>query len=284
MNLTELVKMRGFDITKKIKLLRHQDPQYDINFLYKHGMLEFYQSIQSKDVLGNCEYILSFLGVEGTKAIFIGAYENVQRSLFDKNINKIPDNFPYMDFFNQSLFHYQLKKISLLEDLVDRLVIEWGKSTRSWYQWLYENKPKQIIEVLPDGYVKDFPGFDEMILNFNDLSKIVKNPDANRVWHTMLSSVAGIYLIVDLTDGNQYVGSAYGELGILGRWRNYVDTHHGGNIKLIELLQNDPDRYKNFQFTILRTLPKSLTQTQVITYENIYKEKLGSRTYGLNRN
>ncbi|MDG0789953.1 hypothetical protein OMP38_03115 [Cohnella ginsengisoli] len=75
MNLNELVRMRNFTLTNKVKLVRHQDPNYDTKLLHKIGMLEFYQSIQSNDVFGNCDYILSFLGEEGRKAIFIGAYQ-----------------------------------------------------------------------------------------------------------------------------------------------------------------------------------------------------------------
>lgn len=284
MNLTELVKMRGFDISGKIKLVRHQDSRYDMNLLHKLGMINFYQSIQSKDVFGNCDYILSFLGEEGTKAIYIGAYEKGASSQFNKNTNKVPNGFPYMEFLEQPLFHYQFKKIELLDDLVNRLVIDWGKSTRSWFQWLNVEKPKKIIEVLPQGYVKEFPGFDDTILSFNELHVIIKNPDANRIWHTMLSSVAGIYLIVDMIDGSQYVGSAYGQDGILGRWTNYVDNRHGGNSRMKDLLEAEPERYNNFQFTVLRTLPKSLTNAQVIAYEQIYKQKLGSRAFGLNGN
>lgn len=284
MNLTELVKMRGLDPSKKIKLVRHQDPNYDTKYLYKNGMLEFYQSIQSKDVFGNCDYILSFLGEEGKKATFIGAYEKISSSTFDKSVHLPPANYPYMDTLEQPLYHYHFNKIPLLDDLIDRLVIDWGKSTRSWFQWLVEDGSKQVIEILPSGYVKEFPGFDELILTYDELSTIVRNRDSNRIWHTMLASVAGIYLIVDLTDGNQYVGSAYGEYGILGRWQSYVDTLHGGNIQLIRLLQDDPLRYKHFQFSILRTLPKSMTSTQVVNHEQLYKKKLGSRDFGLNGN
>ncbi len=62
MNLSELVAMRGFDLSKKIKLVRHQDQNYDTQNLYKLKMLDFYQTLQSNDVFGNCEYILSFFG------------------------------------------------------------------------------------------------------------------------------------------------------------------------------------------------------------------------------
>jgi hypothetical protein len=107
-------------------------------------------------------------------------------------------------------------------------------------------------------------------------------PEANREWHTMLSSVAGVYLIMDTESGKQYVGSAYGKRGILGRWKEYATTGHGGNVLLKKILAQDSKAAKNFQFTILRTLPKTLTNKEVINYENLYKEKLGTRAFGLN--
>lgn len=189
-----------------------------------------------------------------------------------------------MEVLEQPLFHYEIEKIELLNDLTDPLVIDWGASTRTWCQWLRKDNPKRVVEILPAGYVKEFPGFEDVIITFDELQTIVKSPDPNRIWHTMLSSVAGVYLITDMTDGSLYVGSASGKLGIMGRCRSYAETKHGGNIRLMSLLQAEPDRCSNFQYSILRTLPKSLTQTEVVGFEQIYKQKLGSRAFGLNGN
>lgn len=131
MNLTELLKMRRFDTTQKIKLIKHQDPNYDTNYLYKHGMLEFYQSIQSNDVFRDCDYILSFIGDERTKATFIGAYRKIGSGRFDRSTVAVPADFPYMEILEQPLMHYNFERIPLLDDLVDRLVIDWGTSRNS---------------------------------------------------------------------------------------------------------------------------------------------------------
>lgn len=87
----------------------------------------------------------------------------------------------------------------------------------------------------------------------------------------MLSGVAGIYLIVDNKTGMQYVGSAYGKEGILGRWKNYSLNGHGGNKKLEKLLENDFSYVKHFRFTILETLLKTLPSNQVIEREKSIK-------------
>ncbi|WP_339298093.1 hypothetical protein MKY92_25380 [Paenibacillus sp. FSL R5-0623] len=161
--------MRDLDISKSIKLVRHQDPNYDTKYLYKRGMLDFYQSIQSKDVFGNCEYLISFLGYEQSKAIYIGAYKVIGKSTFNKSLANVPPDYPYMEVFEQPLFHYEIEKTDLLNDLVDRLVIDWGSSTRACFQWLKKDNPKRVVEILPAGYVKEFPGFEDVILTFDEL-------------------------------------------------------------------------------------------------------------------
>ena len=94
----------------------------------------------------------------------------------------------------------------------------------------------------------------------------------------------GVYLIVDTTDGKQYVGSAYSDKGILGRWSEYVKSHHGGNKELIRLLEQYPDRYKKFQFSILQIFSKGASDNEIIETESLYKKKLCSIEFGLNDN
>ncbi|MDD3172748.1 MAG: hypothetical protein PHF63_03680 [Herbinix sp.] len=65
-------------------------------------------------------------------------------------------------------------------------------------------------------------------------------------WHTALYYINAIYLIVDRNNGKQYVGSAYGKDGLLGRWAIYVTTGHGNNKLMKEVVCNYPDRYKEF--------------------------------------
>jgi hypothetical protein len=101
----------------------------------------------------------------------------------------------------------------------------------------------------------------------------------------MLAAVAGVYLIVDQRTGKQYVGSASGEGGILSRWTAYASTGHGGNKQLMQPLAVAPGYAREaFTFTILHTLPRSMTRTEVLDYESKYKRKLGSRAFGLNSN
>lgn len=160
-------------------------------------------------------------------------------------------------------------------------MIYWGGSTRSWHQWLAQ---KEIIEILPPGYVREFPGFPQILLTHAELKQILDNPLAHREWHRALGSVAGIYLILDTATGLHYVGSAYGTEGILGRWQAYARTGHGGNRQLRELVEQNPDRVHAWRYSILTTLSQTATRDDILQLEALYKQKLGSRAHGLNSN
>ena len=101
----------------------------------------------------------------------------------------------------------------------------------------------------------------------------------------MLSATKGVYLISDTKTGKQYVGSAYGVDGIWGRWSDYVNTNgHGGNKLLKELVSSDKDYANNFRFSILMLLPSSVTDKEAIEKEQLFKKKLGTYAFGLNKN
>lgn len=106
------------------------------------------------------------------------------------------------------------------------------------------------------------------------LREIVQDPTAYESWHTALSTVNAVYLIVDRENGRKYVGSAYGKGGLLGRWTHYVKSLHGDNKLMKELLCDYPDRYTHFQFSILQLLPKAVTPDEVIQTETLWKKKL----------
>lgn len=178
-------------------------------------------------------------------------------------------------------FWYSLEKLPAFADLEKRVVIDWGTSVRSWDQWI---SPRAVVEILPQGYVREFPGFDEVLMTYQELCEMVAHPASNREWHRALGSVAGIYLITDTHSHRQYVGSAYGANGILGRWKSYAQSGHGGNLLLKNLLTENPQAANAFQFSILRALPTSLTKDEVLANETLYKKKLGSRADGLNAN
>ena len=131
---------------------------------------------------------------------------------------------------------------------------------------------------------KVFSGFEDLILTYDELKEIILNPTVYEAWHTALSSVNAIYLIVDRESGKQYIGSAYGKDGLLGRWSCYVSSLHGHNKRMKELICAYPERYHHFQFSILQILPKTVTDDEVIRTESLYKKKLLTIPFGMNDN
>lgn len=174
-----------------------------------------------------------------------------------------------------------MEEIDILKEYEKRLVIDWGKGTRSWKQRAINEK--EILSIQSKQRVR-FSGYENLVLTYGELKEILEDHLTYADWHTALSSVRAIYLIVDRTDGKQYVGSAYGEGGLLQRWSMYINTKHGHNKKMKELICNYPERYHNFQFSILQICPNTMAEEQIIHLENMYKKKLMTRKFGLNDN
>lgn len=278
LSIVELLKLRGLDTNARVKLVRHQDQRFDVEALRREGYFDVYQSFQSRPIF-RCDYIVSFTGMEQNRARFVGVYR--VRGELTAAEAPIPAPFPRPELVNAHGFYYVLELVHGFEALTDRVVIDWGAGALAWHQWLTD---KEVIQVLPKGYVREFPGYLDFVLTFDELVSIVLHPEANREWHRMLAAVAGVYLIADMATGKQYVGSAYGAAGVLGRWVTYAANGHGGNAQLQARLAAEPEAAKQFRFTLLRTLPSTLTKAEVIQYESLYKRKLGTRAFGLNSN
>ena len=176
---------------------------------------------------------------------------------------------------------FDLEHIDLLEEYENRLVIDWGDSTRQWKQKGSNEKP--VSYILPNEKQK-FPGYESLVLSYGKLKSVIDDSVTYETWRAALSSICAVYLIVDCESGMQYVGSAYGTDGLWGRWSQYVHTQHGGNKELIKLLDEYPTRHYQFQFSILQVLPKSASEKEVLDAEKLYKRKLMTKEHGLNDN
>jgi hypothetical protein len=162
-----------------------------------------------------------------------------------------------------------------LEDLRNRLVIGW-KSPRTWRLNGPTAAGYPVLEIA-DVEPVPFPGFDRLILNHAQLQAVVREY-RYASWRTALSSVVGIYLITDTTDGRQYVGKADGAENIRQRWTAYATNGNGGNVELRNL---DPT---TFRFSLLRVFDPA-TPTRVIDEtESHFKQALDTRKHGLTRN
>ena len=167
------------------------------------------------------------------------------------------------------------------EDLKERVIIRWRNGI-SWHQWI--KNEMEVLEIAPGLHYKRFTDYFDLILDFKELSEIVEYQYSD--WKQVLSAIKGVYLITDQNTGKLYVGSAYGEDGIWGRWCEYVTTNgHGGNKSLKDLVESDKEyALKHFQFSILMLLPKTVTADEAIRKEQLFKRKLGTNSFGLNNN
>lgn len=251
---------------KKVKLVRHKDSRAEYRHVMKdRDALLDYQKEQAKDVFKGCDYIISFVGLERKHSVFIGVFEVKATT------------------YKNGLYYYDLEAVPEFNSLIDRLVIDWGSNAIAWHQW-YDTQAKQVIEILPQGYIGSFPGLLDFVLEYDELKTLINNPDANYEWRHHLSAVNGIYMILDESTGQQYIGSANGKDGIWQRWCDYAANGHGDNKELEALHKADPFHHKHFKFSVLQTLPSNITQREIVKIEALYKQKLGSRAHGLNIN
>lgn len=138
-----------------------------------------------------------------------------------------------------------------------------------------------VSKIIDDTFDDDnFPGYENINLSWYELKRVIEKDS----WRTALENQKGIYLITDIATGKRYVGAAYGKDMLLGRWKSYIDTGHGGNIDLKKL---DFDYIKsNFRYTVLDIF-KSTTDEKIIkNRESHWKNILLTRyeSFGYNKN
>jgi len=137
----------------------------------------------------------------------------------------------------------------------------------------------EVEQILPDTFDNDlFPGYDKVNLSWSDLSRVINKES----WKTALQNQKGVYLIIDSYNGKKYVGSAYGQDMILGRWISYFKNGHGGNINLKNLSFDYIKKY--FRYSILDIYKSNVDDKIIIDRESWWKETLLSRVFGYNQN
>ncbi len=275
---SDILKKVGLD-PSTVKLIRHHMASYSFNQCYKCDMVREYTAHQRTNFSKGYLYWAVFIGESGTYARLYSLYK-VNGATADTP-DTIPDGYPISEQFDGQNMYYDLQYMDLLQEYESKLIIDWGNSARMWHQKGTTEKPIISIE---SSARKPFIGYEKVLLTYNELKEIVENTTDYELWQTALSAINAVYLIVDMETGSPYVGSAYGKDGLLGRWRFYVDSLHGNNKLMKDLICNHPDRYKHFQFSILQILSKSTPDEEIIHAEALWKKKLCSVQFGMNDN
>lgn len=218
-----------------------------------------------------CDQIVSLIHLGGPRWLFAGVFQ----------VLGVRDGAAH----NPNGFTYSTKEIPRLEHLTGRAIVEFNKEFRASYLRGPKYEDSMFLVAIRDSRmtVGDFPGFKSVLLSLVTLRTIVR--DTNPSWHSALSNVGGVYVITDNTTGKQYVGSAYGGVGLWNRWVAYAKTGHGGNAELKTLLaQKGPGHSDNFQFSILEVCDRDSSDEFIIGRESHWKTVLRSREFGLNSN
>ena len=284
LTISKILELAGLDITKRIKLVRHKaenNTQYIDGTLvdgtpyewYRKDIDKFiaYQSEQKEDRFKDVDYIVSFIGEEGTTARLVGVYQVLGYD--EERAERVATG----------KFYYKMKKVTGdIDEYNERVIIDWGKSAISWHQWLNKND-KNVVAIEKKGIDWVCPNYEEIKLPYEQLARIIN--DNIDIWKHKLTACNCIYVISDSKTGKLYVGSTYNLDGIWGRWKEYANTGHGGNVELIKLLGEDPNYAKdNFTWSILQTLPLKINEKEAVRIETLWKDKLGREACKLNKN
>ncbi|MCQ2102759.1 MAG: GIY-YIG nuclease family protein [Fibrobacter sp.] len=175
---------------------------------------------------------------------------------------------------------YKYEPLTEYEKFCGRVIVEYKNCAQNTIRTA-ENMMGhcRVWKILPEIYNDDFfPGYDKVNLSWMDLQRVVQNES----WKTALENQKGVYLIVDKKTGRKYVGSAYGENMLLGRWMCYVKNGHGGNVELKKLGL----KYikENFFYSILEIFKSTVADERILERESWWKNVLLTREFGYNEN
>lgn len=230
---------------------------------------------------------------EKDKGLYNGHFWNSQKKSF--HVGQIAVGFLKLDTDKWLLFDiskitkdlnvfngvgYEYETLQKYEKYFGRLIIKYKNQSQN----LIRNATSvihdcEVYEIIDDTFDDDgFPGYENVDLAWGDLKRVIEKKD----WKTALENQKGVYLITDISTGKRYVGSAYGETMLLGRWKHYVQTGHGGNKDLKEL---SFDYIKNnFRYSILEIYKSTVDDRIILNREHHWMRILltKNKNYGYN--
>ena len=175
---------------------------------------------------------------------------------------------------------YQFEVLPEFEKYFGRLIVRYKNTSQNLVRMASSVIDEcEVEQILSDVFDNDiFPGYENVNLSWDELARVIEKES----WKTALQNQKGVYLVTDANNGKMYIGSAYGENMILGRWQSYVRTGHGGNIGLKPL--DFEYIKKNFRYSILDIYKSTVDDQVIIDRESWWKEVLQSRKFGYNEN
>jgi hypothetical protein len=290
MDLNDLLLAKGID-PKNVIVFRHRPNEPELNKVFpllaadRPDLFNAYQQTHSEKVeraLLSTKFVASFIRHGSAKALFIGLYaigktkRLTQAKFWQVRANAELKKLGMRAFVTgkrSSCLWFDLKLRDFYCDWKGKLIVDWPPPERSWWRRAHRNQ-MTIHAILEDSALDTtMKTWDELDFTWNQLDILPKR------WQSKLAEWRGIYYIFDTSDAKGYVGAAYGSENLLGRWRKYAASGHGGN-RLLR--KRDPH---NFRFTILQRVAPDMEVNEVQRLESNWKERLHSRQpYGLNDN
>ena len=167
---------------------------------------------------------------------------------------------------------FDLEPLAHYAEWIGRLTINWPMPYQQWYRWA-ANGHFSIESIDPESrFVRGMPDWKDLVLTWSELEALPSS------WGAILGQWRGIYYIHDTARNAGYVGSAYGHDNLLGRWRAYARSGHGGNKELRNSAPSD------LRFSILQRTSPDMDANDVIALEASWKARLHTREVGLNCN
>ena len=274
---------------KRVAILRHQPEEPALRRVLpwlavdRPDLFHAYQQIQWKSaekLMARADAIAAFIGQEPGRATFAGVSRiTSSRKVDHAGYHALPGNAELIALGMTGMkptdpdpLAFELEHVGGFEDWVGRLVVDWPKPDRVWCRWA-GNGPFAIRTITEESrFVRGMPEWTELVLTWAELAALPRS------WRASLSEWRGVYLIFDTECRQPYVGSAGGGENILGRWRNYAATGHGGNKRL------RTSRPEALVFSILQRTSPDLDVSDLVRLENSWKRRLHSREHGLNEN
>ncbi len=255
-----------------VRLARHEAQRIGAGGLYavwrdaaRRDLFEQYQRVQRRHVFPVGSFVASFVVTPRPRraTLFVGLY-NVAAVRENVEVDSPIDRKRFTGYL------YDLTLDATLGDYRRRLSIEWGAATRTWVQRA-DRQDKSVVAIETHDE-PPWPGFARFYVDIDEV------PGLYDSWQQVLRTVKGVYLLVDVATGERYIGSAKGEDSLLGRFLAYAENGHGGNI---ELKKRQNARYR---VSLLEVDDLSLPDKRIEEIESIWKAKVMTRQYGLNRN
>jgi len=267
LKLLDIIPIEKENLTKyKIHFaIGAKDKKKPLYELYKNNFKSWQENQKQKNF--ERDYILSLIFYNTGEWIFGGIFER-------RGVEKVGDRYIY-----------DTELLDIRKDLIGRLIIQYRKKFRQSYPYLEKYfDDLEVLQILKKSYtVEPFSGYENVLIDFNLLKTIIKEEESS--WKTALSSIKGVYIIIDKSNGKLYVGSAYGNDAFWNRWSLYAENGHGGNKELKRIItEKGMDYASNFQFSILEVRSNITDDEEIIMREAHWKNILKSREFGYNEN